>query len=169
MIVSKCAEEGLRPLRFGREHRIREDLRQYGCEEQIRTHPLQASLKHWSDEEDRLRDRKKEISDLLDGKKAVFADLGTESTGMSIEEQDELRAEHGESKQTSGVPSRCMFTKYHRFRQRRTWDTASSYDIHQDSSTRACRFDSFMRRLSGDMHERIELGNGHCRLSNRFC
>jgi len=96
MIVKKCAEEGLRPLRFGREHRIREDLREYGCEEQIRNHPLQSSLKHWSDEEDRLRDRKKEVSDLLEGKKAVFADLGTESAGMSLEEQQELKDELGE-------------------------------------------------------------------------
>lgn len=95
MIVSKCAEEGLRPLRFGREYRIREDLREYGCEEQIKTHPLQSSLRHWSDEEDRLRDRRKEVTDALAGKKAVFADLGTEGAQMSQEEEQDLKDELG--------------------------------------------------------------------------
>lgn len=95
MIVSKCAEEGLRPLRFGREHRIREDLREYGCEEQIRTHPLQSSLKHWSDEEDSLRDRKKEVLDSLSGKKTVFAELDSDSAKMSMEERQNLKDELG--------------------------------------------------------------------------
>lgn len=95
MIVDKCAQEGLRPLRFGRDYRIREDLREYGCEEQIKTHPLQATLAGYSDEEDRLRDRKKEITDLLHGKETVFADLGNEEASLSAEERNELRAALG--------------------------------------------------------------------------
>lgn len=95
MIVSKCAEEGLRPLRFGREYRIREDLREYGCEEQIKTHPLQSSLKHWSDEEDRLREKKKEVTDLLNGKKVIFADLGTEGAKLTPGQEFDLREELG--------------------------------------------------------------------------
>ncbi|KAK9900225.1 P-loop containing nucleoside triphosphate hydrolase protein [Cystobasidium minutum MCA 4210] len=93
MIVDKCAQEGLRPLRFGRDYRIREDLREYGCEEQIKTHPLQGTLIHWSDEEDRLRDRKKEVSDLLEGKRTVFADLGNAESALSAEEEEDLKAE----------------------------------------------------------------------------
>lgn len=99
MIVDKCAQEGLRPLRFGRDYRIREDLREYGCEEQIKTHPLQGTLLHWSDEEDRLRDRKKEVSDLLEGKQTVFADLGNEESALSAEEESDLKAELGKSAQ----------------------------------------------------------------------
>jgi hypothetical protein len=96
MIVNKCAEEGLRPLRFGREHRVRSDLKEFSCEEQIKTHPLQKTLKHWSDEEDRLRDRKKEIVDILEGKAVVFADIGSEEAKMSSEEMEALRTEAGE-------------------------------------------------------------------------
>lgn len=106
MIVDKCAQEGLRPLRFGRDYRIREDLREYGCEEQIKTHPLQATLAGYSDQEDRLRVRKKEVADLLDGKETVFADIGSAEASLSAEEEEELRAELGEF-----VPSLCPVSR----------------------------------------------------------
>lgn len=97
MIVDKCAEEGIRPLRFGREQRIREDLKEWSLEEQIKIHALQPTLRHWSNEEDRLLSNQKEIRDRLSGKHVVFNDLGTEGASMSAQERSELETELGMS------------------------------------------------------------------------